>query len=100
MTAVANSSSSNLYSSNASGSVPDVTRQRLVLTAATSSGGRLVLARKQAGDRSQLWRMTSSGQLQHEGSSPPRDLDGGLLDTGGGMLRGYSDKILVSGKDF
>lgn len=31
----------------------------------------MVLARKRQGQRSQLWRMTPNGQLQHEGSSPP-----------------------------
>lgn len=36
------------------------------------SGGRVILARKQTGQRSQLWRMSSSGQIIHEGSSPPR----------------------------
>ncbi|XP_063232383.1 intermembrane lipid transfer protein Vps13D [Bacillus rossius redtenbacheri] len=33
----------------------------------------VVLARKVPGARSQLWRMSGEGQLQHEGSSPPRD---------------------------
>lgn len=36
-------------------------------------GTRVYLAPKEAGKRSQLWRMTSSGMLQHEGSSPPQD---------------------------
>ena len=36
-------------------------------------GTRVVLNRKETGKRSQLWRMTGSGMLQHEGSSPPRD---------------------------
>ncbi|XP_025991490.2 vacuolar protein sorting-associated protein 13D isoform X1 [Solenopsis invicta] len=49
----------------------DVETQRLVLEA--GSGGWVALRRKQYGDRSQLWRMTGDGQLQHEGSSPPRD---------------------------
>ncbi len=31
------------------------------------------LGKKQTGKRSQLWRMTPSGMLQHEGSSPPQD---------------------------
>ena len=33
----------------------------------------LFLGPKEAGKRSQLWRMTSGGMLQHEGSSPPQD---------------------------
>ena len=36
-------------------------------------GCRVTLARKENGRRSQLWRMTPSGMLQHEGSSPPFD---------------------------
>lgn len=39
--------------------------QRLVLEA--GPGGWVALRRKQYGARSQLWRMTGSGQLQHEG---------------------------------
>lgn len=49
----------------------DVQSQQLVLDVPDSSG-RVVLSRKQFGARSQLWRMTSEGQLQHEGSSPPK----------------------------
>ncbi|XP_066594830.1 intermembrane lipid transfer protein Vps13D isoform X2 [Prorops nasuta] len=49
----------------------DVETQRLVLDA--GPGGSIALKRKQFGVRSQLWRMTGDGQLQHEGSSPPRD---------------------------
>lgn len=36
-------------------------------------GCKVFLAPKEAGKRSQLWRMTSNGMLQHEGSSPPQD---------------------------
>lgn len=36
-------------------------------------GTKVFLAPKEVGKRSQLWRMTSSGMLQHEGSSPPQD---------------------------
>lgn len=43
--------------------------QQLVLDIV--SGNRVILAHKRAGDRSQLWRMSPTGQLQHEGSSPP-----------------------------
>lgn len=32
---------------------------------------RVVLMRKQAGERAQLWRMNQERQLEHEGSSPP-----------------------------
>ncbi|XP_034948002.1 vacuolar protein sorting-associated protein 13D isoform X2 [Chelonus insularis] len=49
----------------------DVETQRLVLEA--GPGGWVALRRQQYGARSQLWRMTGDGQLQHEGSSPPRD---------------------------
>jgi len=45
--------------------------QELVLD--VPEGTRVILSRKEAGKRSQLWRMTGSGMLQHEGSSPPRD---------------------------
>ncbi|KAF5273971.1 hypothetical protein FQA39_LY01087 [Lamprigera yunnana] len=47
----------------------DVESQQLVLDVVNNI--QVVLARKQPGQRSQLWRMTSTGQLQHEGSSPP-----------------------------
>ena len=36
-------------------------------------GSRVVLGKKSEAKRSQLWRMTSTGLLQHEGSSPPQD---------------------------
>ena len=36
-------------------------------------GTRVVLNSRETGKRSQLWKMTCSGMLQHEGSSPPRD---------------------------
>ena len=36
-------------------------------------GSRIVLNVKAGAKRSQLWRMTSTGMLQHEGSSPPQD---------------------------
>ncbi|XP_076758070.1 vacuolar protein sorting 13D isoform X2 [Xylocopa sonorina] len=49
----------------------DVETQRLVLEA--GPGNWVALRRKQYGARCQLWRMTADGQLQHEGSSPPRD---------------------------
>ncbi|XP_050720689.1 intermembrane lipid transfer protein VPS13D-like isoform X3 [Eriocheir sinensis] len=45
--------------------------QQLVLD--VPEGTRVKLARKENGRRSQLWRMTSTGKLQHEGSSPPHD---------------------------
>ncbi|KYN30792.1 Vacuolar protein sorting-associated protein 13D [Trachymyrmex septentrionalis] len=57
----------------------DVETQRLVLEA--GSGGWVALRRKQYGDRAQLWRMTGDGQLQHEGSSPPRDKHSKAPDT-------------------
>lgn len=49
----------------------DVECQQLVLEV-PDGYSHVVLARKQFGARSQLWRMTGEGQLQHEGSSPPR----------------------------
>ncbi|GIY47635.1 vacuolar protein sorting-associated protein 13D [Caerostris extrusa] len=36
-------------------------------------GNKVVINKREAGKRSQLWRMTCSGMLQHEGSGPPRD---------------------------
>lgn len=49
----------------------DVESQQLVLD--VPEGTKVILNRKEKGARSQLWRMTGEGQLQHEGSSPPRD---------------------------
>lgn len=48
----------------------DLDSQQLVLGVAD---GRVVLCRKQPGDRSQLWRMNKDQQLEHEGSSPPTE---------------------------
>lgn len=48
----------------------DVEDQQLVLSI---EDGHAVLARKQPGDRSQLWRMNQEQQLEHEGSSPPTE---------------------------
>lgn len=50
----------------------DVQSQQLVLDVVDGTGV-VLLNRKEQGKRSQLWRMSSEGQLQHEGSSPPRD---------------------------
>lgn len=47
----------------------NVESQELVLD--VINGNQVVLARKRQGLRSQLWRMTSTGHIQHEGSSPP-----------------------------
>ncbi|KAL1513260.1 hypothetical protein ABEB36_002689 [Hypothenemus hampei] len=47
----------------------DVESQELVLD--VDKKNRVFLARKTPGQRSQLWRMTMEGYLQHEGSSPP-----------------------------
>ncbi|KAJ3643178.1 hypothetical protein Zmor_025903 [Zophobas morio] len=47
----------------------DVESQELVLDVANAN--QVVLSRKRQGLRSQLWRMTPEGRLQHEGSSPP-----------------------------
>ncbi|XP_077510398.1 vacuolar protein sorting 13D isoform X2 [Amblyomma americanum] len=49
----------------------DVKCQELVLD--VPQGTRIVINKKEMGKRSQLWRMTSTGMLQHEGSSTPRD---------------------------
>nr|CAD7436022.1 unnamed protein product [Timema monikensis] len=46
--------------------------QQLVLDVPPGSS-RVVLSHKVPGARGQLWRMTGEGQLQHEGSGPPRD---------------------------
>ncbi|XP_059469653.1 intermembrane lipid transfer protein VPS13D isoform X2 [Neocloeon triangulifer] len=45
--------------------------QQLVLD--VPEGNRVVLRKKEHGCRSQLWRLTADGHLQHEGSGPPRD---------------------------
>jgi len=44
--------------------------QNLVLDV---EGVKVFLAKKEPGRRSQLWRMTPTGMLQHEGSSPPQE---------------------------
>lgn len=49
----------------------DVDSQQLVL--GVNSDYQVILVRKQPGDRSQLWRMNNEKQLEHEGSSPPRE---------------------------
>lgn len=46
----------------------DIESQELVLTVID---GRVYLAKKQQGNRAQLWRMNQERQLEHEGSSPP-----------------------------
>lgn len=48
----------------------DIESQELVLTVID---GRVYLAKKQQGNRAQLWRMNQDKQLEHEGSSPPTD---------------------------
>ncbi|XP_034247458.1 vacuolar protein sorting-associated protein 13D isoform X2 [Thrips palmi] len=70
----------------------DVEGQQLVLDV-PPGGTRVVLARKEQGARSQLWRMTGEGQLQHEGSSPPRDPH--RSHSFGSSSTSSSDKILV-----
>lgn len=47
----------------------DVESQQLVLDVV--NGNQVILGHKRQGQRSQLWRMTTTGELQHEGSSPP-----------------------------
>ncbi|XP_074642818.1 intermembrane lipid transfer protein VPS13D-like [Tubulanus polymorphus] len=47
-----------------------VAAQELVLDVVAQN--LIVLKRKEPGRRSQLWRMTSTGRLQHEGSAVPR----------------------------
>ncbi|CAH1134889.1 unnamed protein product [Ceutorhynchus assimilis] len=51
----------------------DVESQELVLDVGKKN--KVFLASKIHGQRSQLWRMTSKGYLQHEGSSPPNHPD-------------------------
>ena len=48
----------------------DIEGQQLVLDV---EGTRVFLSKKETGKRSQLWRQTANGMLQHEGSSPPQD---------------------------
>ncbi|KAJ8974055.1 hypothetical protein NQ317_002301 [Molorchus minor] len=59
---------SNLGSANVKDPL-DVECQELVLDVLKNN--RVILAHKIPGERSQLWRMTSEGHIQHEGSSPP-----------------------------
>lgn len=72
----------------------DVESQQLVLDVPPGST-RVILARKEQGARSQLWRMTGEGQLQHEGSSPPRDPHRSQMFGGMSSSSAHSDKILV-----
>lgn len=55
---------------NSNWSMYDIDCQELVLTVAD---GRVHLARKQQGNRAQLWRFNADKQLEHEGSSPPTE---------------------------
>lgn len=48
----------------------DVKTQQLVLGVV---GNKVILMKKQPGDRAQLWRMNNEKQLEHEGSSPPSE---------------------------
>ncbi|XP_035236927.1 vacuolar protein sorting-associated protein 13D isoform X1 [Anguilla anguilla] len=50
----------------------DVSCAELVLDVETKTQ-RVILKKKEPGKRSQLWRMTGSGMLCHEGSSPPQN---------------------------
>lgn len=63
----------------------DVQQQQLVLDVLPNTD-RVILNRKEIGARSQFWRMTSSGQLQHEGSSPPIDPRSGYTSRGENVL--------------
>ncbi|KAG1679364.1 Vacuolar protein sorting-associated protein 13D [Nymphon striatum] len=45
--------------------------EELVLDA--PHGTKIVLSKKEPGNRSQLWRMNMQSQLEHEGSNPPQD---------------------------
>lgn len=56
--------------SNSNWSDYDIECQELVLTV---TEGRVYLARKQQGNRAQLWRFNADKQLEHEGSSPPTE---------------------------
>ncbi|XP_047110726.1 vacuolar protein sorting-associated protein 13D [Schistocerca piceifrons] len=70
---------------NVHGDPLDVRGQQLVLEVLPGSN-RVTLAQKEHGVRSQLWRMSSEGLLQHEGSSPPHDQSGSgglVLDIAG-----------------
>lgn len=60
-------------------------QQQLVLDVLPNTD-RVILNRKEIGARSQFWRMTSSGQLQHEGSSPPVDPRSGYTSRGENVL--------------
>lgn len=76
--------SSATYNMNVLGEGAQLTYENFIYIVMTASmegpqlvfdvdGTKVFLAPKEAGKRSQLWRMTSSGMLQHEGSSPPQD---------------------------
>ena len=73
--------SSATYNMNATGPGSELTYENFIylvvgdgdLVLDVPEGSRVVLGRQAGAKRSQLWRMTSTGMLQHEGSSPPQD---------------------------
>ncbi|UYV65050.1 VPS13D [Cordylochernes scorpioides] len=52
----------------------NITGQQLVLD--VPHGTSVILNKKEPGSRTQLWRLSSTQQLYHEGSGPPRDPQG------------------------
>ncbi|XP_041352246.1 vacuolar protein sorting-associated protein 13D-like isoform X2 [Gigantopelta aegis] len=51
----------------------------------------LVFKRKETGKRSQMWRMTGDGMLEHEGSMPPRDPRNSKATTAQGLVLDIAD---------
>lgn len=85
LTVAAPGGSSATYNMNVTGAGSQLTYENFIYIAVgggegwgelvldVPEGSRVVLGSKSGALRSQLWRMTSTGMLQHEGSSPPQD---------------------------
>ncbi|KAK3583966.1 hypothetical protein CHS0354_033760 [Potamilus streckersoni] len=64
----------------------------------STSGNYIVFKKKEAGNRNQLWRMTSSGMLEHEGSMPPSDPRKSTAFSQSRMVLDIADLALQPGK--
>ncbi|KAL5009744.1 hypothetical protein ScPMuIL_012049 [Solemya velum] len=74
----------------------DLTGEDLVMDCIHSSY--IVFRKKEVGKRSQFWRMTSHGMLEHEGSAPPRDPRKSSTSLGHSMVLDIADIAPQPGK--
>ncbi|KAL3882451.1 hypothetical protein ACJMK2_028789, partial [Sinanodonta woodiana] len=74
----------------------DLEMKQLVME--STSGNYIVFKRKEMGNRNQLWRMTSSGMLEHEGSMPPSDPRKSTAYSQSRMVLDIADLALQPGK--